>query len=54
MLSLSHAMSPMLIPPQKCKGSVYRMSRPNTVDEIALNPRKMRQVSPRVQDFGVV
>ncbi|KAI5841273.1 hypothetical protein BZA05DRAFT_422887 [Tricharina praecox] len=27
----------------KCKGSVYRMSRPSTMDEIVQNPKKMRQ-----------
>ncbi|KAA8895395.1 hypothetical protein FN846DRAFT_1024506 [Sphaerosporella brunnea] len=28
---------------RKCKGSVYRMSRPSTLDDILVNPRKMRQ-----------
>ncbi|KAF8533840.1 hypothetical protein BDD12DRAFT_945018 [Trichophaea hybrida] len=28
---------------KKCKGSVYRMSRPTTLDDILANPRKMRQ-----------
>ncbi|CCX33536.1 hypothetical protein FPQ18DRAFT_308461 [Pyronema domesticum] len=28
---------------RKCKGSVFRMSRPTTLDDIVANPRKMRQ-----------
>ncbi|KAI5818309.1 hypothetical protein BZA77DRAFT_386343 [Pyronema omphalodes] len=28
---------------RKCKGSVYRMSRPTTLDDIVADPRKMRQ-----------